>query len=214
MTSLPEIAGGWETCSIELPGRVFEITRPAVSDALLEAAPEDSVPYWTYLWPAAYDFAGWILQRKESSTRPVLEIGSGIGLCGLAGLAAGRNVEFSDYDPVALTLSLWNAKKNGFSQAQGRLLDWRRPAPQQYGEIWGCEVTYDPADHQPLVEFLKQSLAPTGIVRFVDSNRAVSEQFAELAGQSGFIVQRTPLLSRPYPNRPAAKSVAWEFRKQ
>ncbi|HVV99050.1 MAG TPA: hypothetical protein VHB77_01850, partial [Planctomycetaceae bacterium] len=126
---LPEIAGGWAEREFELADRTFRLTLPAAPDALLDspdvlAAHERDgyMPYWGYLWPTSLDMGTAVLREKWKPGLPTLEIGSGIGLVGLAGLAAGLQLVFSDYDPQSVRLALFNAAQNGFSQARGMMV--------------------------------------------------------------------------------------------
>ena len=66
------------------------------------------MPYWAYLWPGAYLLAEAVV--REPWPEPVdgrilleaLEIGCGLGLAGLAALARGLRVQFTDYDQAPL----------------------------------------------------------------------------------------------------------------
>src|SRR5690242_14922433 len=60
------------------------------------------VPYWTDLWPASRMLAKAVLREPWPAGAEALEIGCGLGLPGVAALARGLRVTFSDYDPAAL----------------------------------------------------------------------------------------------------------------
>ena len=108
--------------------RVFLINRPGEADrvgqhpALLEAKKvDDYMPYWTDLWPASRMMAKAILREpwqdfpvRASDKIEALEIGCGLGLPGLAALAVGLRVIFSDYDETAVRFAADNARLNGF----------------------------------------------------------------------------------------------------
>ena len=97
----------------------FRIDRPADSDKLLDHpwvrsayAADEYVPYWAQLWPAARMLAKVVVREKwETHPRPlrVLEVGCGLGLAGIACLARGLAVTFSDVDETALTFAAANA---------------------------------------------------------------------------------------------------------
>ena len=115
----------------------------------------------------------------------VLEIGAGIGIVGLAGLASGLDVTISDYEPKAVELALYNARRNGFTRGRGLVLDWRNPPQQQYPVLWGCELLYEDRHHEPLLSLTKQMLAPDGVAWFSDGGRAKAERFCRLIPDYG-----------------------------
>ncbi len=96
--------------------------------AVLEAFKTDEyMPYWADLWPAARMLAKVIMQENWTPGTPALEVGCGLGLPGIAALARGLQVTFSDYDPCALRFSGDNARLNGFDNFTIMQLDWRHP---------------------------------------------------------------------------------------
>lgn len=184
---LPEIPGGWTVREWIIERQPFRLTMPAVPDAFLEDPEvhaafdrDEYMPYWAFLWPAALKLASTILKSNWPTGAEVLEIGAGIGIVGLAGLARGLNVTISDYEPKAVELALFNARNNGFEQAQGLVLDWRTPPQRLYQYIWGCELLYEDRHHEPLLKLTRQMLAPAGVAWFVDGGRMRAERFCQL----------------------------------
>jgi len=210
---LPEIPGGWTITPITIAGHEIRLHRPADPDLLLDSASDDNIPFWAYLWPTAYDMAGWILQSAPRPQGPVLEIGCGIGLAGLAGLAAGWEIVFNDHQPPAIELALRNARENDWPNVTGYVLDWRDPPPEQYTTILGCEVTYERADHQNLLNFLEAALQPQGTVWLADANRAVTEDFIAAARDRNWSIEREELSPVDFPDRPQLTSVLWRLRR-
>src|SRR6058998_3924510 len=117
-------------------GSTFLLERPSESDKLLDHpavrsafAADEYLPYWADLWPASRMLAKAILREPWPSADPppeALEIGCGLGLPGVAALARGLRVIFSDYDLTALEFAAANARLNGFTQFRTLPLDWRR----------------------------------------------------------------------------------------
>lgn len=210
---LPDIPGGWTITPIHVGEHVIRLRRPADPDALLDRATNDNTPYWAYLWPTAYDMADWIMRAARRPSGRVLEIGCGIGLAGLAGLAAGWEIIFNDRQKPAIELALCNARENGFENADGIVLDWREPPPEQFAAILGCEVTYDRADHAALLNFLDASLLPGGTVWLADANRAVTEEFITTARQNDWNIEREELPHIDFPDRPQVTSVLWRLAR-
>src|SRR5690242_8891234 len=112
MASVTEqpVPGGWSDRTIVLGGRAFSISTPTDPDAFLEhleepaadARPHYADPYWAKLWPAAPLLAEAILRHPPTPPARVLELGCGSGLVGIAALACGLDVTFSDYVPFAV----------------------------------------------------------------------------------------------------------------
>lgn len=182
------VPGGWTERDWLIEGRPFRLTLPAIPDAFLDDPEvhaafdrDEYMPYWAFLWPAALKMAAMVLRREWPSGAEVLELGAGIGIVGIAGLAKGLNVVISDYEPKAVELAVYNAHRNGLSQVQGLVLDWRNPPDRQYKYLWGCELLYEDRHHEPLLRLTRQILAPGGVAWFADGGRMRAERFCDLA---------------------------------
>ena len=135
-----DLPGGWRRRTVTIVDRSFDLMLPADPDGVLETlleAAESSAdggagaepdPYWATLWSSATPTAEAVLQEDWRGDESVLEIGCGMGLVGLAALARGLQVTFSDYIPQALQMALANACRNGYPAAHGLLLDWNCPS--------------------------------------------------------------------------------------
>ncbi len=192
---LPEIPGGWSTRRVDVGWREFELALPAVPDkflddpAVLEAnRRDDYMPYWSSLWPAAAPMSRVLPTAAWERGTRMLELGSGIGLVGLAALACGWDVTFSDYDELSLLLCRHNAERNGFPGAKTFWLDWRRPAGPQFPVILGCEVIYEAKLHEPVLDVIQALLAPRGCCWLADPGRSQAPRFYEQALARGFRV--------------------------
>src|SRR4051812_25825489 len=113
---LPQIPGGWTQRAFTLGGRSLSLTLPADPDAFLDDPEvharhdrDGYMPYWSYLWPTSLETAAYVLQSTWTPGTEALEIGAGTGLTGLAGLLAGLDVTFSDYDALSVEVCLLNA---------------------------------------------------------------------------------------------------------
>lgn len=195
---------------------------PADPDAFLEdeesvaahgpspEKPERSdIPFWQYLWPAAeamarlvftHDWRSEAVDHREGRSTTMLELGAGLGLVGQAGLAAGHSVTFSDYQAPALEVAACNARLNGFTNFETRLLDWNNPGSEQYPVILGCEVIYERAIHQPILNVLDKMLAPGGVAWLGDPGRSNLPHFIEDAKSRGYTVEFQNSLGQTIPN--------------
>ena len=219
---LPEIPGGWTNRDFVLPSRrlgdtTLKVTLPASPDAFLDDPEvlaanrrDDYMPYWSYVWPTSLETAVAVLEHGWQPGTAALEIGAGIALTGLAALARGLSVTFSDYDQRAIDLALVNARQNGIErEAQGLLMDWRAPIDRQFPVIFGCDVIYERQNHQPILGLLQKMLAKTGQAWISDPGRFHADAFLKLLPDSPFAARHTLLAREPYPGRPAGTTNLW-----
>jgi len=221
-----KVPGGWSDRSITIGPHQFRLFTPTDPDALLEKleSPEASTnphfadPYWAKLWPAAPLLAAAIVLNPPPRGTRVLELGCGSGLVGIAALACGLDVTFSDYVPLAVDLALENAVRNGFTNTKGMVLDWRcfaEPSATGSGVFGGggssnigehfppkthdpflapfplmvaADVTYDRTNLLPLLDVLDGLLAPSGQAWFGDAGRSPLPEFLKLAVSRGWNV--------------------------
>jgi len=209
LTNLPKIPGGWADRAYEVVGRKILLTGPEVPDKLLDDPAvierhgvDGYMPYWGYLWPTALEMAQALFESPFPKGLPVLEIGAGLGLAGIAGLMAGLEVLFSDYDRLSVRIALLNAARNGFPEARGIFLDWCDPPPLQFPLILGCDVIYEARNHAPILDLCQRMLAPGGVCWLADAGRHQAPAFVELAQKRGFGLEQRRIVRIPFPGRP------------
>jgi predicted nicotinamide N-methyase len=196
-----EIPGGWSERTIVVGRHAFTLLLPTEPDAFLEELedietsdqPHFADPYWAKLWPAAINLAAAIVRRPFPPGTRILELGCGSGLVGVAALASGLDVTFSDYVPKAVELALENANRNGYAGGHGLVLDWREPPHEQWPVILAADVTYDRTHIDLLLNVLDRMLAPEGVAWFGDSGRGPAEEFIDRARACGWSVRLTGL---------------------
>ncbi len=160
-------------------GRNFVINRPGGSDTLLEHpavrarfSNGEYLPYWVDLWPAARMLGKVILRENWVAGCRALEIGCGLGLPGVVGLAAGLHVTFSDCDRTALHFAAQNARANGFRDFELLTLDWNQPPPGlAFPVVFGSDLIYESRNVLPLVELVERILEPGGVCLITDQDR-------------------------------------------
>ena len=180
-----------ETVIVE--GRTFLIDRPAHSDKLLDEPAileanvrDDYMPYWADIWPAARMMAKVILRAKGKPLGEALELGCGLGLAGLAALAQGWRVIFSDYDLSALRFAERNARLNGFADFRTLPLDWRFPPDNlRVPLIIAADLTYEMRNVDPLIGLIKRVLLPDGICLLTDPDRTPAPYLRERLASEG-----------------------------
>jgi predicted nicotinamide N-methyase len=195
-----EYRGPVVVTSIELAGRTIRLVRPTDPDRLLDDPlvvdwnrHDDYMPYWAYLWPAAYLLAEGVAREpwpeRVEGSRPAeaLEIGCGLGLAGLVALARGLRVQFTDYDAAPLEFVERSAAENGFDKARFsmRRLDWRNLPDERHSIILGADVIYE-ARLVPLVAgLLGRMLAPGGIGLLASPYRVAAKGFPAALAELG-----------------------------
>lgn len=189
--ALPSIPGGWGSEIVSVGGRTLDLWLPKKPDAFLDDPEvieanrrDDYMPYWATLWPGAKIMAHVIDRAPWLRETELLELGAGVGLVGLVAQTLGARVVFSDYDPVAVQVCRYNAVRNHLPDPEVLTLDWRTPPARQFPAIVGCEVTYDPKLHEPLLTTLATMLSPGGVCWLGDPGRYWSKQFFQQASQT------------------------------
>ncbi len=175
----------------------FDLMRPASGDALFDHpavraafGADQYIPYWAELWPASRMLAKAVLAEPWPTARPLrtLEIACGLGLAGIAGLARGLAVTFSDLDELAVRFAAGNARLNGFTNFATAVLDLRQPPPGEFDVILGADLLYDDHLVDALVGFLPVALAPGGVALVADPDRKSARQFGARAAEAGLRV--------------------------
>jgi predicted nicotinamide N-methyase len=217
-----EYRGPIVVTTLTFRGRSIRLTRPADPDRLLDDPVvldwnrrEDYVPYWAYVWPGAYLLADvlaneqWKPPVADPRTREALEIGCGLGLAGLVGLARGLHVQFTDYDRAPLEFVARSAAENGFATTRfsTRRLDWRDLPDERFSLILGADVIYE-APLVPLVANLLGSLlAPGGQALIASPFRVAAESFPAALAAAGLAYRAEPAQSQTENGRSITGSI-------
>jgi predicted nicotinamide N-methyase len=188
-----EALGPVVTERVIVEDRTFVIRKPGNSDHLLDHpqvqaafAADEYMPYWADLWPAARMLAKVVLREPWMPGMEALEVGCGLGLPGVAALARGLRVVFSDYDATALRFAADNALANGFKDFRLLQVDWRHPpADLRVPVVLASDLVYELRNVPPLVKFLKQVLAPGGVCLMTDQDRVPSHALRETLATDG-----------------------------
>ncbi len=220
---LPVIPGGWKQEDVQLGDCLIQLTLPAVPDDLLEGdyqnsnstklLPDEGAPYWGYLWSAAKTMASMVLRHKWKAGTTALEIGSGIGLVGVAALKSGLQTTLTDYDPTSVLLAKHNAQQNGYPNAEVIPLQWEKPLKRTFPIILGCEVTYEPQSHIPLLDLLDNMLSEQGICWLGDGGRTPAAGFIQLAKDRNYQVSVTDANNNPLATLQRGKFQLLQLRK-
>jgi ETFB lysine methyltransferase len=171
----------------------FIIEHPRESDQLVDHpelrkafAADEYLPYWADLWPAARMLARAVLREPWPAGLTALEIGCGLGLPGVAALARGLRVIFSDIDSTALRFAAGNARRNGFDNFELLQLDWRNPPENlQVPVVLASDLIYERRHVEPLAELITRVLAPDGIGLLTDQDRPPAPYLRDALAANG-----------------------------
>jgi predicted nicotinamide N-methyase len=181
--------------NVIIDDRTFPIVRPSETDSTLDHpfvrgafAADEYMPYWMDLWPGSRMLAKIILREAwPSDGLEMLEVGCGLGLAGIAALACGHKVIFSDYDATALRWAADNARRNGFTDFRLLQMDWRYPpADLRVPVILAADVVYEVRIIEPLLALIKQVLLPDGVCLLTDQDRPPMKHLQTLLDQHRF----------------------------
>ena len=198
-SDLPEIPGGWEVERFEFRGASVEIFVPVTPDELLDDdavqrrnRESDAMPYWAWLWDSAPSLACYLCATDAARGARGLEVGSGLGLVGVALAKAGAGrIILTDRDPDALRALDVQVRMNGLENAGVQALDWNDLDAGPDGEfdvIVACDVIYEGGSHAPLIALFDRYLASGGTVWIADPGRSRTPLFVRRAEEAGFVV--------------------------
>jgi len=168
----------------------LELLAAADLDSLVTADSDaERLPYWAVLWESARGLARWVINRGGWAEVPVLELGCGLGLPGLAAAALGARVAQTDLFLEAVVAARLHAQNNHVPHTTQWVADWRTwDLPGRWPVILGSDVTYERSVHSALLEVLERALEPGGSVHLSDPGRPMSLDFLALAERRGWAV--------------------------
>jgi predicted nicotinamide N-methyase len=186
-----------ETVTIPGTHEAIQVVRPVETETLLDqnaADPEQNLPYWAEIWPSGIALAGAVAADPALvAGRPVLELGSGLGITSAVALAHGAALTATDYAPESLTLTRLTCRLHTGREPVTRRVNWRAPeAPlvQDGGAPWrvvlAADVLYEQRDIEPLLDLFARIVAPDGLVWLAEPGRRPAAVALERAGERGW----------------------------
>jgi predicted nicotinamide N-methyase len=187
--------------------KTFFIERPAGLDKVFDHpavraayAKDEYIPYWADLWASARMLAKvvlrepWLkLSQRFGTPLDVLEVGCGLGLAGIAGLARGLRVTFSDCDEAAVKFAASNAALNGFRDYKLLPIDFRSPPTNlAFPVVIGSDLMYEERLVKPLVDFIDRTLLDGGVAFIADPDRMAAKSFRWRLQNAGLNVEVSP----------------------
>jgi predicted nicotinamide N-methyase len=159
--------------------------------------PDDVIPYYGAVWPAAAVLAREVAIGLAASPGTgsvplrVLELGAGLGLPSLVAASAGCEVIAVDANPDALALLTRNAARNGL-RIETICSDWR--SLRLSGElspfdlILASDVLYESYHATALAGLASQMLKTSGRMLLTDPCRWHYQEFLHALENAGFAV--------------------------
>lgn len=168
---------------VDLGERTIEIFKVENIDDLLDRISDpEEIPFWAELWPSSIGLARNILKNKaQFKDKTVLELGSGVGLAGIAATLAGANVVHSDFIPKAFEFIELNCLHNGLTLNKTFLADWRNfpEVEEKFDRIIGGDILYEKTLHDDLIRVFEKALKKSGEVWLADPGRNYAKIFIE-----------------------------------
>lgn len=120
------------------------------------------LPYWAKIWPAAMLLGHFLARLGPGDGRTLLELGAGIGICGLFAARRGFSVLLTDIHPDALLFSQINILHNGLADraAVARADFTADRLGRRFDVILGAEVLYVESAYRGLLKFLLAHIGP------------------------------------------------------
>ena len=160
-----------ETVPLKIADQVLQIVQlkdyeEYILDRIEAEDPDvTAAPFWAKLWEASFLLATFLGKQPVNPACHMLEIGSGIGIVGIYAALCGYRITITDINEDALLFARANALLNGLTDLEVRKLDWSDPGEtRQYDVIVGSEVVYDRRSYPLLVDFLRRTLTPNGVI--------------------------------------------------
>ena len=179
---------------IAIGGRTFTVETVDDQEALLATASDRAIfPFGLMLWEAAIALAEEFSGRgAQIAGKSMLELGAGLGLCGVVAAALGAHVTQTDHDPATLAACARTGHLNGVTGIRCQPGDWHAWRDDaRYDFIIGADIAYDSDDHAAILALCQRNLGAGGTVLIADPGRENQALFLNRAATQGWRVRRS-----------------------
>nr|WP_203529635.1 methyltransferase [Pseudodesulfovibrio sp. JC047] len=147
-----------------------------------------TLPLWAKIWPSCLILGYTLTKFPFHEGASFLEVGAGGAVNSLVLAKLGHQVTVSDVEPFALLFSKINALKNGVSEKMTfHRADFTVDTlDARYEYILGCEVLYEEASFEPLLDFMGNHLAetPTAEILLAMDEKRQGRKFFDRANET------------------------------
>ena len=154
--------------SVKIGSSPFRLLKPSEIDELLEGIDAQSevatFPYWSKLWEASTVLAHLLSAGPQNKNNRLLELGAGLGLCGIVASAAGFDVVMTDREQITLDFQRVSAAANN-EQIKHLKFDWHNPPELgRFDVIAGAEILATEELLDPILDICKNYLENGGTI--------------------------------------------------
>jgi predicted nicotinamide N-methyase len=174
------------TISITAPEDLEELVNRITNE---EFQQDERIPYWADVWHSAIGLGEFMRKNPQYvSAKKTLELGCGLGVCGIVAASCGADVTLSDYDDHALLAAELNLRTNNPAAiAEFVSLDFRTPPQRRWDCVIAADIIYEQRFIDPLVRCIDAVLEPGGVLLLAHPNREVSETLVTRLVEHGFV---------------------------
>ncbi len=153
------------------------------------------LPYWAKIWPTSILLSYYLQRLPQNKNLNILELGSGVGVCGLVAAKCGFQVTMTDNIEDALLFAQINILKNNLEKkAQLARVDFTQDQlPNRFDLIFGSEVLYKESTYSPLIKFLLEHIKQENNSEIIiaQNYKLQAEKFFKLAEEKFDIQKKT-----------------------
>lgn len=154
------------------------------------------VPYWARPWPSGLALATWLSEEPPEAGARVLELGCGLGAPSVVAARAGAAVLATDGAPDAVAFCAHALALNEVV-ADVAVVDWAQQgealvARAPFDVVLAADVLYTRANVEIALRLWPRLLAPGGVLRLADPQRAGTRDFLAAARGTFSMVSRRP----------------------
>ncbi len=119
------------------------------------------LPFWAKIWPASVILGYYLCSQPAEKPLDMLELGAGVGICGLVAASRGHKVLITDNHPDALLFARINILRNNLHEhASVQAVDFTADhLSRRFDCILGAEILYMEDKYPQLVRFLREHLS-------------------------------------------------------
>jgi predicted nicotinamide N-methyase len=181
MFSMESFKQEYETDKVDvvIRNRKFSFFVPKSLDRFID--PENvfnNFPLWAKIWEPCLIMADYLASMPVNPEKRFLEIGSGLGLVGIAASSFGHKVTMTEYNHDALNFAKANAHINNCSNLEIMELDWNKPELKgTFDRIMGCEIIYKEESFYPILRLFRTYLQEDGEILLSERVRKLNIEF-------------------------------------